>query len=94
MDAPKCRVCGVRHWGGGHVWPKEGVISNAGAVVAVAPPEVDPPREDVAAPVLAPDRSSEDKAAHRRAYLRDYMRKRRGGGANNISGDLENKSVK
>jgi hypothetical protein len=36
MDAPICRVCGFRHWGGDHRWPK-----TAGKVEVPATAEAD-----------------------------------------------------
>lgn len=91
MDAPKCRVCGVKHWGSEHKWPKEvaasAVVDDRNGLTLMVPP-------DTVVYFTLPGEPAEDKAAKRRAYLRDYMRKRRGGGANKISDDLENKSVK
>lgn len=36
MDAPICRVCGMRHWGGDHVWPR-GATSHMGRVQKAEP---------------------------------------------------------
>ena len=81
MQAPKCKVCQVAHWGGEHVWPKEvrRQLERAAkrarpqaAAVTVKPVVNTQPAAVNAAAVNTPS-----KAPDRAAYMRDLMRKRR-----------------
>lgn len=64
MNAPECRVCGVRHWGSEHVWPEMPKVSV----------------KDVLEASVEHVKSPKDRKAYLREYMREYMRKRRAKG--------------
>lgn len=72
MDAPKCRVCGEKHWASGpHQFkgsrPVESDVVKSAVVGSVN--ELETLRARVA--------ELEAQLAGKRAYMREYMRKRR-----------------
>lgn len=85
MDAPKCRVCGKRHWGlCDEARVRQGVPPQATAAPVVPPPAPEPDRPAPIAHVAetpGPADGEISKAlrmlARRREYMKGYMRKRR-----------------
>ena len=72
MDKPKCRLCGHKHWGDEHVWPKDDPpITDRILEIADRVPDKEWEK-------IPGDLSGEPKKKFDRvAYQREYMRKRR-----------------
>ena len=77
MDAPKCRLCGKRHWGVcSAIKADPAIMANKQPVVANEP--------DIVANSMANTESDMANtykyrdAEKRRIYMREYMRKKRG----------------
>lgn len=64
MDAPKCKLCGGRHWGGCAITERKVIASEAPTTILMSEPN-DPTNFE---PKIKFDRV---------AYQREYMRKRR-----------------
>ena len=91
MKPPRCRVCGVEHWGGAHVFPAESSrVTSEGAGKKEKPAQAAVPKTaPVAERALASPAVSQSSdvsqsttyrhrdAEKRRAYQRDLMRSRR-----------------
>lgn len=80
MDAPKCKLCGDRHWGmcpGTERREKPSCSSKSNASDAAAKTSPSPPpKPDVKSPATVAKRAPAG-SFDRRAYQRELMRKRR-----------------
>lgn len=71
MDAPKCKLCGERHYGLCRQKGGEATARANTSAIQVRPPVVSPKKPAAGA------KSKFDRNAYHRDYMRDYMRKRR-----------------